>query len=127
TPWTTTPTTSWPGTKAAAPRYRTSASPAGNTTGSGTPPAGNPSTPAATNHQAGYHPPAGTTQAKKTTGNHPGGPPTPPAPPGRGKPPGWVSPPGRHYPSEENDWEPPWRPHEIHLPTRLRPRLPIPG
>jgi len=34
-------------------------------------------------------------------------------------PPGWTSPSGRHYPSEQQDWEPPHLPHHLHAMNTL--------
>jgi hypothetical protein len=70
TPSTTTPTTSPPGTTAEPPESATSHSSAPNTTASNTPPAGNPPQPPTTNHPAGPHPPAATTNPNNPTPNH---------------------------------------------------------
>ncbi|KQR80122.1 endonuclease [Arthrobacter sp. Leaf337] len=37
----------------------------------------------------------------------------------RDAPPGWMAPSGRRYTSEEQDWEPPWQPHDIPWPRDL--------
>lgn len=70
TPWTTTPTTSSPGPRAAPPGSATWDNPAPNTTNSATPPDGNQHPPAKTNHPAGPHPQAAITKANTRTGNH---------------------------------------------------------